>query len=220
MSAPEVLTQLNARIAGACRHAGRALDAVTLIAVSKAFGAEAIAPFLEAGLRDFGENRVQEAAAKWPALKAAYPHVRLHMIGALQSNKADEAVQLFDTIHSLDRASLAEALRRAITKAGRAPQLFVQVNTGEEPQKGGVAPRDTAEFVSYCRANCGLTLSGLMCIPPEDDEPSLHFALLAELARQNGLQALSMGMSGDFDTAIALGATHIRVGSALFGARG
>lgn len=220
MSAPEALTQLNARIAGACRHAGRTGDAVTLIAVSKTFGAEAITPFLEAGHRDFGENRVQEAAAKWPALKTAYPHVRLHMVGALQSNKADEAVQLFDAIHSLDRASLAEALRRAIAKAGRAPLFFVQVNTGEEPQKGGVAPRDTAEFVNFCRTNCGLTLSGLMCIPPEDDEPSLHFALLAELARQNGLQALSMGMSGDFDTAIALGATHIRVGSALFGARG
>jgi pyridoxal phosphate enzyme (YggS family) len=212
------LAEIEARIAAAARAAGRSPDEIALIAVSKTFPAEAIAPVLAAGHRVFGENRVQEAEAKWPALRAALPGVDLHLIGQLQSNKAREAVALFDAIHSLDRLSLAKALAAEIARQGRKPLLFIQVNTGAEPQKGGVLPHDLAAFLSACRA-LGLTAGGLMCIPPEHEEPALHFALLAELAREHGLERLSMGMSGDFETAVRLGATHVRVGSAIFGGR-
>ena len=216
--AAAALDAIRARIAAAARAAARAVDEVTLVAVSKTFAAEAIRPVLAAGQRVFGENRVQEAEAKWPALRGDYPDTELHLIGKLQSNKAREAVALFDAIHSLDRTSLARALAAEIARQGRAPLLFVQVNTGEEPQKGGVAPAALGNFLAECRA-LGLTVGGLMCIPPEDAEPALHFALLAELARDHGLVKLSMGMSGDFETAISLGATHVRVGSAIFGHR-
>ena len=217
-NAAERLAIIRHRIERARRRFGPPPDVVTLVAVSKTFPAEAIVPFLEAGQRVFGENRVQEAEAKWPALRGDYPDTELHLIGKLQSNKAREAVALFDAIHSLDRTSLARALAAEIVRQGRAPLLFVQVNTGEEPQKGGVAPAALGGFLAECRA-LGLTVGGLMCIPPEDAEPALHFALLAELARDHGLVKLSMGMSGDFETAIALGATHVRVGSAIFGHR-
>jgi pyridoxal phosphate enzyme (YggS family) len=213
------LAEIEARIAAAARAGGRSPDEIALIAVSKTFSAEAIAPVLVAGHRVFGENRVQEAEAKWPTLRAAFPGVDLHLIGQLQSNKAREAVALFDAIHSLDRLSLAKALAAEIARQGRKPLLFVQVNTGAEPQKGGVLPHDLAAFLAACR-DLGLTVGGLMCIPPEHEEPALHFALLAELARENGLERLSMGMSGDFETAVRLGATHVRVGSAIFGGRG
>jgi len=214
----EALAEIRARIDRAARESGRDPATVTLIAVSKTFGAEAILPVIGAGQRVFGENRVQEAQAKWPALKAETPGIALHLIGQLQSNKAREAVALFDAIHSLDRASLAKALAQEIVRQGRAPLLFVQVNTGEEPQKGGVPPQDVTAFLDECRG-FGLSPQGLMCIPPEDEEPALHFALLAELAHRNGLGQLSMGMSADFETAVKLGATHVRVGSAIFGAR-
>ncbi|HRE61979.1 MAG TPA: YggS family pyridoxal phosphate-dependent enzyme [Micropepsaceae bacterium] len=214
------LSGVQAAIAKAARHAGRNPQDVTLIAVSKTHGAEMIRPVIAAGQRHFGENRVQEAQAKWPALKAQAPDVVLHLIGALQSNKAEDAVRLFDVIHALDREKLAAALSAAIKKLGRTPQLFVQVNTGEEPQKAGIAPNEAVAFVTSCREVHGLSISGLMCIPPEDEEPAMHFALLAKLAGQAGVAGLSMGMSGDFETAIALGATHVRVGTAIFGARG
>ena len=217
-TAVENLADVKDRIAAAARAARREAASVHLVAVSKTFDAPAIEPVLAAGHRIFGENRVQEAQAKWPALKADHPDTELHLIGQLQSNKAREAVALFDAIHSLDRMSLAKALAAEIQRAGRTPQLFVQVNTGEEPQKGGVAPGELGPFLAACR-DLGLAVGGLMCIPPEDDEPALHFALLAELARENGLARLSMGMSGDFETAVKLGATHVRVGSAIFGAR-
>ena len=189
------------------------------MAVSKTFPADAIEPVLAAGQRVFGENYVQEAKAKWPALRERYPDVELHMIGPLQSNKAKEAVELFDAIHTLDRPSLAEALAKEIAKQGRTPRLFVQVNTGEEPQKGGVIPTEVDAFLDACRAKYGLTIDGLMCIPPAEDPPSPHFALLNTIAQRHGLKALSMGMSADFDAAIQLGATHVRVGSAIFGSR-
>jgi PLP dependent protein len=192
---------------------------VALIAVSKTFPSEAIEPHLQAGHRIFGENYVQESAAKWPALRDAYPDVKVHMIGPLQSNKAGEAVQLFDAIHTLDRESLAAALAKEITKAGKFPQLFVQVNTGSEPQKGGIEPVQTEAFVRRCREVHGLEIAGLMCIPPFDQTPSPHFGLLAKLARDLKLPLLSMGMSADFEAAIQLGATHVRVGSAIFGSR-
>jgi PLP dependent protein len=213
------LTDIRARIAQTAQDAARAPESVTLIAVSKTFGAEAIRPLLEGGQRDFGENRVQEAQGKWPELRAGFPDTRLHLIGPLQTNKARDAVRLFDTIHSLDRAGLARALADAIQKEGRAPSLFVQVNTGEEDQKSGVGPREAASFAASCRRDYGLPIDGLMCIPPEDDEPALHFALLGRLAGDLGLAQLSMGMSADYPTAIRLGATHVRIGSALFGAR-
>ena len=212
------LAEIQARMKAAARAAGRKADEVTLVAVSKTFPAEAIRKALAAGQRVFGENRVQEAQAKWPPLKAEHPDAALHLIGQLQSNKAREAVALFDAIHSLDRPSLARALAAEIARQGRKPLLFVQVNTGEEPQKGGVAPGDLGAFLADCAA-LGLAIGGLMCIPPEDEEPALHFALLARLAREHGLAHLSMGMSGDFETAIALGATHVRIGSAIFGHR-
>jgi hypothetical protein len=207
-------------IARAARDFGRDPASITLVAVSKTFPAEAIEPVLAAGQRVFGENYVQEAAGKWPALRERYPGVELHMIGPLQSNKAREAVALFDAIHTLDRESLAVALAKEIARAGRAPRLLVQVNTGEEPQKGGVLPAEADAFVAACRERHGLAVEGLMCIPPADDPPSPHFALLAKIAKRNGLKLLSMGMSADFEAAIQLGATHVRVGSAIFGARG
>lgn len=214
------LAEVTQEIAAIARDCGRAPGDVTLIAVSKTFAAEAILPCLEAGHRDFGENRVQEAQGKWPALKDRFPGTRLHLIGALQSNKAREAVALFDAIHSLDRESLAKALAAEIARQGLRPRLFVQVNTGEEAQKGGVPPREAEAFVARCRDVHGLPVAGLMCIPPEEDEPALHFALLAKLAGEAGLTDLSMGMSGDFGTAVRLGATHVRVGSRIFGSRG
>jgi len=213
------LEQVRAEIARACRDAGRDPASVTLVAVSKTFGAEAIEPAIAAGQRVFGENRVQEAKAKWPALLAQHPGIELHLIGPLQSNKAKEAVALFAAIHSVDRPSLAEALAKEIAKQGRAPLLFVEINTGAEPQKAGVLPQDADAFLNKCRADYGLTVSGLMCIPPLDEAAGPHFALTAKIARRNGLKLLSMGMSADFVTAISLGATHVRVGSAIFGAR-
>jgi pyridoxal phosphate enzyme (YggS family) len=191
-----------------------------LIAVSKGHGAERIVPVLEAGHRCFGENRVQEAKAKWPDLRMRFGDIELHLIGPLQTNKVREALVLFDCIHSLDRLRLAEALKGEMEKTAKRPRLFVEVNTGEEIQKAGIAPRDTAEFVRQCRDGLGLPVEGLMCIPPAGEEPALHFALLASLARECGLSSLSMGMSGDFETAIRFGATHVRVGTAIFGERG
>ncbi|HVI27237.1 MAG TPA: YggS family pyridoxal phosphate-dependent enzyme [Hansschlegelia sp.] len=201
------------------RSAGRTEGDVTLVAVSKTFAAEDIEPALQAGQRAFGENRVQEAKAKWPALRERYPDVELHLIGPLQSNKADEAVALFDVIHTVDRAKIAQALAKEMRDQGKTPRLFVQVNTGEEPQKAGVPPREVDAFLASCRNDHGLAIEGLMCIPPVDETPAPHFALLEKLARRNGLKGLSMGMSSDFAEAIAFGATHVRVGSAIFGAR-
>ena len=198
---------------------GRQPGSVTLIAVSKMFSDDAIMPVLAAGQRIFGENYVQEAKAKWPSLREKYPDTRVHMIGPLQSNKAAEAIHLFDAIHTVDRESLAAALGKELKKTDRRPSFFVQVNTGLEPQKAGVAPRDAEAFVARCRKVHGLAVSGLMCIPPFDQTPSPHFGLLAKLAKSLGLVDLSMGMSSDFDAAIQLGATHIRVGSAIFGSR-
>jgi hypothetical protein len=206
-------------IGAACREAGRDPSDVTLVAVSKTFGAEAIAPVITAGQRIFGENRVQEAKAKWPLLIAVQPGLELHLIGPLQSNKAREAVALFDAVHSVDRASLADALSKEIKKQNRHPVLFVEINTGAEPQKAGVLPQDADAFVAACRDTYDLEISGLMCIPPHDEAPAPHFALTAKIARRNGLKLLSMGMSADFRTAIAFGATHVRVGSAVFGSR-
>ncbi len=192
---------------------------IVLVAVSKTFPAEAIEPVLATGQRVFGENYVQEAKAKWPELRRRYPDVELHMIGPLQSNKAREAVELFDVIHTLDRPSLAQALAKEIARQGKRPRLLVQVNTGEEPQKGGVIPAEADAFIEACRTTYGLEIEGLMCIPPAEDPPSPHFALLNAIAKRNGLSVLSMGMSADFDAAIQLGATHVRVGSAIFGTR-
>jgi len=214
------LQETRATVARAARDSGRKPESVTLVAVSKTKPAEAIVPALEAGQIDFGENYVQEATAKWPALRERFPQARLHMIGPLQSNKAREAVALFDVIHSLDRESLAKELAREIERAGKAPQLIVQVNTGAEPQKGGVLPGEVDAFLELCRTRHGLVIEGLMCIPPAEDQPSPHFALLAKIAKRNGLPILSMGMSADYEAAIQLGATHVRVGSAIFGARG
>jgi pyridoxal phosphate enzyme (YggS family) len=207
------------QIARAARAMGRDPGGITLVAVSKTFPADAIEPVLAAGQRVFGENYVQEAARKWPALRERFPGVELHLIGPLQSNKARDAVRLFDAIHTLDRESLAAALAKEIGKAGRAPRLLVQVNTGEEPQKGGVMPAEANAFVAACRERYGLAVEGLMCIPPADEPPSPHFALLNKIAKRNDLALLSMGMSADFEAAIQLGATYVRVGSAIFGAR-
>jgi PLP dependent protein len=219
MSSVDNLHKVQSQIARRAADVGRSVGSVQLVAVSKTFPAEAILPVLEAGQRIFGENYVQEAKAKWPALRARFPDAKLHMIGPLQSNKAGEAVRLFDCIQSLDRESLAKELAREIAKVDRAPELLVQVNTGSEPQKGGVPPDATAAFVNRCRDAHGLAISGLMCIPPADQPPSPHFALLARLAKELGLPLLSMGMSADYEAAIQLGATHVRVGSAIFGAR-
>jgi pyridoxal phosphate enzyme (YggS family) len=214
------LAGVRGAIARAARDAERRPEDVTLVAVSKTMPAEAIRPVLEAGQRVFGENRVQEAKAKWPALREAWPGLELHLIGPLQTNKAREAVQLFDVIETVDRPSLAAELAKEIRKQGRAPRLLVQVNTGEEPQKAGVLPAEADAFLRACREEYGLAIDGLMCIPPADEPPSPHFALLRVIAHRNGLATLSMGMSADYPEAIQLGATHVRVGSAIFGARG
>jgi PLP dependent protein len=216
---PNALATVEQEIARACKEARRDSASVTLIAVSKTFDAAAIGPVIEAGQRVFGENRVQEAKAKWPGLMSAYPGLALHLIGPLQSNKAKEAVALFDAIHSVDRPSICEALAKEIESQKRTPELFVQLNTGEEPQKAGVAPDAADAFIAACRDKYGLRISGLMCIPPVNDAPAPHFALTAKIAARNGLKNLSMGMSADFVTAIQFGATHVRVGSAIFGAR-
>lgn len=212
------LAAVQARIAAAARAAGRKPEAVALVAVSKTMPADAVLEALAAGQRLFGENRVQEAQAKFPALRARYPDLRLHLIGHLQTNKAEEAVAVADLIETVDRPKLAESLAKAMAKLGKRVPVYVQVNTGEEPQKGGVAPPEAETLLAHCRS-LGLDVRGLMCIPPVDDEPAPHFALLADMARRFGLAELSMGMSGDFDIAIRLGATHVRVGTAIFGAR-
>jgi PLP dependent protein len=206
-------------IAAAGKAARRDPSAVTLIAVSKTFGAGAIEPVIAAGQTVFGENRVQEAKAKWPPLRERYCGIELHLVGALQSNKAKEAVQLFDAIHSIDRQKIAEAIAQEMSRQGRQLQLFIQVNTGEEPQKAGVMPKETGALLGFCRENLKLDIAGLMCIPPFDEEPGVHFAFLAKLAGELGLTQLSMGMSADFETAIAFGATHVRIGSQIFGSR-
>jgi hypothetical protein len=216
---PTGLATVEQEIVRACTQARRERASVTLIAVSKTFDAGAITPVIGAGQHVFGENRVQEAKAKWPGLMAGYPGIALHLIGPLQSNKAKEAVALFDAIHSVDRPSICEALAKEIESRKRRPQLFVQLNTGEEPQKAGVAPGDADAFIAACREKYGLAISGLMCIPPVNEAPAPHFALTAKIAARNGLKNLSMGMSADFTVAIELGATHVRVGSAIFGTR-
>jgi PLP dependent protein len=215
MTVASGLAAVRGEIAKACRDAGRDPSTVTLVAVSKTFAADAIAPVIGAGQRVFGENRVQEAKSKWPQLIARHPDagLELHLVGSLQSNKARDAVAMFQAIHSVDRAILAEALAKEIARQGLSPLLFVEVNTGAEPQKAGVLPQDTDGFLTACRDRYGLVVSGLMCIPPP------HFALTAQIARRNGLAYLSMGMSADFTTAIAFGATHVRVGTAIFGTR-
>jgi pyridoxal phosphate enzyme (YggS family) len=217
-SASARLAAVRSTIARACKPARRDPADITLIAVSKTHGAAAIAPLIEAGQRVFGENRVQEAAAKWPPLKETHPDIKLHLVGRLQSNKAEQAVALFDCIHSLDRPSLLTALAKAMDKAGRQVPCFVQVNIGEEPQKGGCAIGDLPGFLAAVRAT-GIPLAGLMCIPPAGTEAAPFFALLAKLAADHGLSGLSMGMSGDYETAVMLGATHLRIGTALFGER-
>ncbi len=213
------LIEVRSKIESACREASRDPAGVTLIAVSKMFGADAIEPVIAAGQRHFGENRVQEAKGKWPPMQAKHPGLTLHMIGPLQSNKAKEAVALFDAIHTVDRASLCEALGKEIAKQNRTPILFVEINTGSEPQKAGIHPQEADAFIAKCRDAYGLTISGLMCIPPAEEAPAPHFALTAKIAARNGLKLLSMGMSADFATAIAFGATHVRVGTAIFGER-
>ena len=212
------LSEISERIARAEANAGRAPGSVSLVAVSKVQPPERVEAVLDAGHRLFGENRVQEAADRWPPFQERYDGISLHLVGPLQTNKARQAMEMFDAIHSLDRPRLARTLARLAQETGGCPDLFVQVNTGEEPQKAGVLPADADAFVAECRA-LELPVQGLMCIPPVDEEPSLHFALLAKIAERNGLGGLSMGMSGDFERAIALGATHVRVGSAIFGAR-
>ena len=212
------LAQVKSEIAKAAGYCGRKADDITLVAVSKTHSAAEILPLLRAGQRVFGENRVQEAAEKYPALREQYPDLKLHLIGGLQTNKVRDAVALFDVIESVDRVELAEKLAAEIKKQGRNPSCFVQVNTGEEPQKSGVAPNAAAALVEKCRA-LGLNVVGLMCIPPADDEPSPHFAFLKKLARQSGVKELSMGMSADYPLAIQQGATFVRIGTALFGQR-
>ena len=215
----EKLAAVEARIAKALRAAARQRQELTLLAISKTKPASDVEAFLSLGVRHFGENRVQEAAEKWPVLKAAYDDVELHLVGPLQTNKVDQAIAIFDVIETLDRPKLANAFAKAGQKHGKLPALYIQVNTGEEPQKAGVAPADVAGFASYCREQCGLSIAGLMCIPPVSQAPGPHFALLSKLAQSIGVEHLSMGMSGDFETAIALGATHIRLGTQLFGSR-
>ncbi len=213
------LAEVHRRVGEALADAGREAGSVTLIAVSKTFAADAIEPVIAAGQRAFGENRVQEAQGKWPALKARHADIVLHLIGPLQSNKAKDAVALFDVIQTVDRPKIAQVLAREMIAQGKNPDLFVQVNTGAEPQKSGVLPQDADGFIAHCRDELGLKISGLMCIPPFDEEPSLHFSLLEKIAERNGIEQLSMGMSADYDVAIAFGATHVRVGSAIFGHR-
>ncbi len=217
-NAADRLAQVRTAIGGAATRAQRRPEDICLIAVSKTHDADAIRPLIAAGQRHFGENRVQEAAAKWPALRAEVPGITLHLIGQLQSNKAEDAVALFDAIHSVDRSSLVQALGKACTKAGRQPQLFVQVNVGDEAQKGGCTVAELPDLLAEAKAT-GLKIEGLMAIPPADVEPAPYFALLDELAERHGLPHRSMGMSGDYETAVMLGATHVRVGTALFGTR-
>jgi len=213
------LAEVEAKIAAAAEEAGRASHDISLIAVSKTFDAPEILPVLAAGQRQFGENRVQEAKGKWPALRAQYPDMRLHLIGPLQSNKAKEAVDLFDAIHSIDRPKIARAIAEEMQTQGKPLELFIQVNTGEEPQKAGVTPAELPELLRLCRDELKLDIAGLMCIPPVEEEPAIHFAFLAKLAAEHGLKGLSMGMSDDYETAVAFGATYVRVGSAIFGHR-
>lgn len=217
--APARLQTVRANIAKAEAEAKRPAGAVTLVAVSKTFDADAIRPVLDAGQRVFGENRVQEAQGKWPALRQEFPGVELHLIGPLQSNKAKEAVALFDVIETVDRDKIAAELAKEINKQGRTPRLYVQVNIGSEPQKAGIPPKEAVAFVARCRQVHGLSVEGLMCIPPADENPGPHFAMLEKLVGQAGLEKLSMGMSGDYETAVAFGATSVRVGSAIFGHR-
>ncbi len=217
--AAQRLAEVKARIVEACKKASRDPCDVTLIAVSKTFPDEAILPVLEAGQRHFGENRVQEARDKWPALKERFNDVMLHLIGPLQTNKVKYTVRLFDVIHTVDRPKLAEALAREMEKRDRRLPVFVQVNTGKEPQKAGVMPEEADTFIRECRETYQLDVVGLMCIPPVDEEPALHFSLLGKIARRNGLKQLSMGMSSDYETAVRFGATHVRIGSAIFGPR-
>lgn len=208
-----------AAIARAATDCGRDPAAVTLVCVTKTFPAEDVAPLLAAGHRVFGENRVQEAMGKWPGLRAQYPNIELHLIGPLQSNKTPEAVATFDVIQSVDREKIARALAEEMARTGKRPRLFVQVNTGAEPQKAGILPQDADAFIAACREKYGLEISGLMCVPPVDEQASPHFALLADIAARNGIRELSMGMSSDYELAIQLGATYVRVGSAIMGAR-
>ncbi|MFY0733563.1 MULTISPECIES: YggS family pyridoxal phosphate-dependent enzyme [Aurantimonas] len=215
----ERLETVRQAIAQASREAGRADDAVALVAVSKTHDAETILPVLEAGQRIFGENKVQEAKAKWPALRERFPDIELRLIGPLQSNKAGDAVALFDVIESVDREKIAKELAKEMAKQDRHPRLYVQVNTGEEDQKAGIAPREAVAFVERCRSEHGLTIEGLMCIPPAEEKPGPHFALLEKIAAEAGVEKRSMGMSGDYEIAIGFGATSVRVGSAIFGAR-
>jgi len=219
MSVEERLQDVEARIEKAERQARRPAGSVTLVAVSKTFDVEHIRPVIAAGQRVFGENRVQESQGKWPALKAETPEIELHLIGPLQSNKAADAVALFDVIETVDREKIARVLAEEMKKQNRTPRLYVQVNTGLEPQKAGIEPKETVHFVEFCRNELGLPIEGLMCIPPAEENPGPHFALLARLARESGVEKLSMGMSGDFEAAIEFGATSVRVGSAIFGAR-
>lgn len=213
------LAKVKDEIAKACRDANRDPSSVTLIAVSKTFGEGAIEQAIAAGQKIFGENRVQESKGKWPPIRVRHPDLALHLIGPLQSNKTKEAIALFDAIHSLDRASLCEALAKEVQKAGKQPILFVQVNTGAEPQKAGILPEHADVFIKQCRETFGFDIAGVMCIPPFEEAPAPHFALTAKIAARNGLKQLSMGMSADFATAIQFGATHVRVGSAIFGER-
>ncbi len=215
----EGLSDVLRRIEAAAEDAKRRAEEIELVAVSKTFDAEHIRPVIDAGQRVFGENRVQEAMNKWPALRKAYDQITLHLIGPLQTNKVRDAVALFDCIETVDRPKLAGTLAKEMKAQGKAPSLFIQVNTGEEPQKAGILPSDTDEFVWHCRNDLGLDIVGLMCIPPVHEEAALHFALLGKIAARNGLPQLSMGMSSDFEKAITFGATHVRVGSAIFGAR-
>lgn len=212
------LSEIRSKIEAACSKAGRATDTVKLIAVSKVQPLDRVEAVLDEGHRLFGENRVQEAAGKWPDFRERYGPIEVHLIGPLQSNKARQAMELFQAIHSVDRPKLAKTIARLAQEIGKCPELFLQINTGEEPQKAGVPPADADTFIAECRA-LDLPVRGLMCIPPVDEEPSLHFALLAKIAARNDLSGLSMGMSSDFESAIALGATHVRVGSAIFGER-
>jgi PLP dependent protein len=219
MDVPERLALVRQEIALAAEAADREPDSVKLVAVTKTVAAALIAEAIALGQRCFGENRVQEAVSKWPALKEHHPDIELHLIGPLQSNKVREAVALFDVIETVDRPKLARALAEEMTRSGRRPRLFVQVNTGEEPQKSGVTPGEAEAFIALCRETFGLTIDGLMCIPPLEEEPAMHFALLAKIAEKVGVKALSMGMSGDFTRAISFGATYVRIGTAIFGPR-
>ena len=219
MELQERLNEVRSHIAAAARQAGRPDGAVQLVAVSKTFDADAIRPAISSGQRVFGENRVQESQGKWPELKAETPDIELHLIGPLQSNKAADAVALFDVIETVDREKIARAIADEMKRQGKTLRLYVQVNTGLEPQKAGIAPDDTAAFVDLCRKELGLSIEGLMCIPPAEENPGPHFALLAKLAEKAGVEKLSMGMSSDYEIAVAFGATSVRVGSAIFGAR-